>query len=292
MQLILQLMTTAVVTTASYGLVAFGFSLVFSVVRVFHFAHAGIIVVPPYVFYTLSGWVPSALAFVASLAVGVALSFVIELGAYQPMQRRRATGMALLAASLGALTLLHGVIGAIWGTTPLYLDLPIPKGGLSLGPVRLNYLDITMVVVAAIVLGIAIPWLSRSRTGRTLLAVAEEPNVAKTVGISESRARLIAQAIGVCVSTLPMFYIGSRSGLIPTEGLEPLLFAFAGTVVGGLGRIGGSVVGVALLVGIATMSTAWLATFWTVPMAFVILVLFLFGRPTGLFGLPRRSTAL
>ncbi|MGI8483707.1 MAG: branched-chain amino acid ABC transporter permease, partial [Thermomicrobiales bacterium] len=280
MRLLLQLVVAAIVTTAAYGLVALGFSLVFSVTRVLHFAHAGIMVVPPYVYYSLSKHVEPVVALIGALVLGVLLSLIVEEGVYRPMQKRSATSMALLAASLGVLTLLHGLMGAIWGTTPLYLDLPVPRGSISLGSVKLNYLDIAIVIVATVVIAVVLPWLSRSRTGRTLLAVAEEPNVAATVGISERRARQIAQAVGVSVSTLAMLYLGSRSGLIPAMGLVPLLFAFAGAVVGGLGRIDGSIVGVALLIGISTLTTAWLPTFWTVPIAFVVLVVFLFARPT------------
>lgn len=292
MHLVFQLLLTAVVTIAGYGLVTLGFSLVFSVNRVLHFAHGGTILVPGYVYHSVSGRLPFVPALAVALVGGVVVVLAIELGIYWQMQKRNAASLTLLAASIGLLSLVEGVVGAVWGTTPIYLHLPVPSGSFNVGSLRINDLDATLVVVAIVVIGAVLPWIGRSRTGRTLLAVAEERNVALTVGISELRARLITQTLGVCVSSLAVIYLGARVGLTPAMGVIPLLYAFGGSVVGGLGRIGGSIVGVAVIVAISTFATAQLPTFWTLPFAFVVLALFLLIRPTGIFGLPRRSTAL
>ena len=292
MQLFGQLMLTALVTTAAYSLVTVGFSMIFAVARVFHFAHAGLILVPGYVYYAAADTLGVWFALVVALLSGAVAGVLVEDGVYRTLRARSASRMTLLVASLGVMSLLQGAVGAIWGTQPAYLKSPVSSGAFDLGGVRLTVLDLTVVVVAVVAVGALLLWIRHTQQGRAMLAVAEEPAVAATVGISTGRTMRIATSVGTALGGLATLYLGIRSGITPALGDLPLMFAFAGAVVGGLGRIGGSVLGLALLVLISTVATHWVATFWTLPIAFVVLVFFLFLRPEGLLGMPKRSTAL
>lgn len=292
MQLVVQLLLTTLVTAAAYSLVALGFSLVFSVCRVFHFAHAGLILVPGYVYYSTQQALGTVLALVVAVLAGVVAGVAVQDGVYRTLRTREASSMTMLVSSLGVMTLLQGLVGAVWGTEPAYLKSPVPTTMFRVGSVGVTALDLTVIATAVVVVGGVLMWVRHSRRGRAMLAVAEEPDVARTVGISPTSAMRLAAAIGTAVGGLATLYLGVRSGVTPNLGDAPLMFAFAGAVVGGMGRLGGSVLGLSVLVVVSTFATHWVATFWTIPIAFIVLVVFLFLRPQGLLGLPKRSTAV
>lgn len=291
MELILQLLVGAVITTAVYLFVAVGFSLIFAVSRMFHFAHAPIYALSGYVTYSVS----QVAGLVVGILVGVAASVVAAVGCevlvYRTMRRHRASHATLLIASLGLQLLLQGGISSFWSTEPRYLANPLPNRPLTFGPISLTPLELCTVVAAAVVVGATLAFLAWSRAGRALLAVAEEPDMAQVVGISEPRVRMLAFAVGTAIACPAAIMVGLRSGLTPDMGNVPLLFAFAAVVVGGIGSIRGTALGLLLLMLVSGLTVYKLPTYWMQGIAFVILLGFMLWRPRGLLGSAQRASA-
>jgi branched-chain amino acid transport system permease protein len=292
MTLLVHLLIGAVVTLALYSFVAVGFSLIFSVSGMFHFAHASIYPLAGYVCYSVSKPAGLAVGIVAGVAAAAACALVVERLVYQRMRSRRATAETLMISSLGLQILLQGMIGSIWGTEPLYVHNPLPRDTLSAGAFAITPLDLATIAVAAVVVTAALVLLVRTRRGAALMAVAEEPVMASVVGISTRQMRLLAMGAGTAIAAPAAIVAGARTGLTPDMGAVPLLFAFAAVIVGGVGSVRGTVVGLALLLGVAALATYEIPSYWTQGIAFLILLGFMLWRPRGLMGRAQRASAV
>lgn len=292
MQLLVQILLGVVITAAIYSFVAVGFSVIFSVARMFHFAHASIYPLAGYVAYSVdrAAGLPAGIA--AGVIVAVVAAIACELVIYRPMRRRRANAATLMIASLGLQILLQGVIGSVWGTDTVYIANPFPTDAITLGPLAFTELELVTVVIAIIVVAAALTYLGFSKQGRALLAVAAEPSMAQVVGISESRMRLLAFALGTAISTPAAILVAFRSGLVPDVGNVPLLFAFAAVIVGGIGSVRGTILGLLLLLGASGLAVVELPTYWMQGIAFMILLAFMLWRPRGLLGRAQRSSVV
>lgn len=291
MDLLLQLLVGAIITTAVYMFVAVGFSLIFAVSRIFHFAHAPIYVLSGYVTYSVSQVAGLAVGIVVGITAAVLAAIGCEVLIYQTMRRHRASHATLLIASLGLQLLLQGTISSFWSTEPRYLTNPLSNQPVTLGPFSLTRLELCTVGAAVVVVGASLFFLARTRAGRALLAVAEEPDMAQVVGISEPRTRIIAFAVGTLIACPAAIMVGLRSGLTPDMGNVPLLFAFAAVVVGGIGSIRGTALGLLLLMVVSGLAVYKLPTYWMQGIAFVILLGFMLWRPRGLLGSAQRASA-
>lgn len=292
MTLLVHLLTGAVVTLALYAFVAVGFSLIFSVSGMFHFAHASLYPLAGYVCYSISKPAGLVAGIAVGLAAATACALLVELGVYRWVRKRGASAETLMISSLGLQILLQGLIGSVWGTEPLYIDNPLPRSTLSAGPVAITPLDLVAIGIAAVVVVVALVLLVRTRRGVALMAVAEEPVMASVVGISTRRMRLLAMGVGTLVAAPAAIIAGARTGLTPDMGAVPLLFAFASVIVGGVGSLRGTVVGLALLLVVAALATYKIPSYWTQGIAFLILLGFMLWRPRGLMGRAQRASAV
>ena len=147
--LALQLLATGLVTGCALGVVAISFSLVYATTKIFHVAHAGI--------YTLGGYLawslvvhgaPLLLALLVPIAVCAALGALIQSQLYARLERRRATHLVILIASLGALAVIQNIIAAVY--TPNILQFPLPWSSevVVLGPMRLTYTQLLTILVS------------------------------------------------------------------------------------------------------------------------------------------------
>src|SRR5215469_1681699 len=135
--LALQLLVTGLVTGCALGVVAISFSLVYATTKIFHVAHAGIYTLGGYLAWSLIAWrVPLAAAVPVSIAICTVLGALIQSQLYARLERRRATHLVVLIASLGALAVIQNIIAAVY--TPNILQFPLPWSGrvVPLGPVR------------------------------------------------------------------------------------------------------------------------------------------------------------
>jgi branched-chain amino acid transport system permease protein len=207
------------------------------------------------------------------------------------MRRRRAGPATLMVASLGLQILLQGVIGSVWGTEPRYIANPFPSAPVTIGPLSVTVLELFTVGLSAATVLALLSFLAFNKRGRALLAVAEEPQMAQIVGISEQRMRLLAFGLGTLVAGPAAILIGFRSGLAPDMGGIPLLYSFAAVIVGGIGSVRGTILGLLLLLVVSSVAVYNLPTYWSQGIAFIILLGFMLWRPRGLLGRAQRASA-
>ena len=282
----------AVVSVAVYSLVAVGFSVIFSVTRIFHFAHAVIFVLAGYVAFTLTGPLGILPAAVVGTLAGIACALSVELFVYRPIEKRRGGTFTLLMASIGIELFLVGVIGSIWGTAPANYPTSFGSALYALGPFHFSSLDLATVVTAVLLISAFYLWLQRSTLGQKCRAVSDNPAMARALGIGGVKVSCTAVVVGTLVSCPAAVLLGLSNSLAPTMGETPLFIAFAAVLVGGIYSIPGTILGVSMLEIISAFVSYWTTGEWALAITFGITLAFMLWKPSGIFGKIARSTAL
>jgi branched-chain amino acid transport system permease protein len=284
--LLLQLLINGIQLGALYALTAAGFSLIFGATRIFHFAHGSAFAIAAYLFYYLSavagaGWLAATLvAAAAAVLFGVAMDRFV----YAPIQRHEGSFFTVFVASFGVAIVVQNLIGMIFGrgfvavSTPLSRSIEITPG-LYVSPLA----GIAIVCAVAFFFALHL-FLSRTNVGAALRALAENPELVRTYGLSPRRLSTYAFALGSLLVVPSALLTGASSGLNPAVGSDIMLVSLAATIVGGVGSLRGAAFA-GLLLGLGQNLALWrLESQWSDAVTFVVLFLFILFRPSGFFG--------
>lgn len=280
----LQLLVNGLVTGSALGVVAISFALIYATTKIFHVAHAGIYTMAGYLAWSLATrGVPDILSLLIAAAACTVAGGLIQYLLYARLERRRATHLVVLIASLGALAVIQNVLAAIY--SPNILQFPVPWGGnvVSLGSVRLTWTQILTVVLCLGAYAATMWFAHRTILGKRIRAVASNPFLAEITRLRPQSVYVYVVAIGSAIVALPGVLVPFDLGLQPYGGVTPLLTATIAMIAGGVGSISGAFV---LAVGIAVLQNLSLLVMpgeWSIGVTFFIFVIFMLFRPTGLF---------
>jgi len=288
-----QFITTVLTSLSSgaiYALMALALVLVWRSTRVINFAQAGQAVLTTYIGYTViqrtgSYW----LALVVAVISGAIIGAVIDRFFMRPIFKRIKSGpivmIAPVVATLGLLGIIQAIIGFIWGLTNQSIEAPVSTGGYKvMGTViafsSYNLLVLVFVAIAMLLLTLL---FQRTNIGLALRASAYSPEIARLAGIKVDAVRTLGWAIaGASGGLAGMLYIPGYF-LYPNAMDLLLVFGFVAAVLGGLESVFGAVVGAMLLGFAINFSTTYSVPNLFFPPAFIVLVLVLLIKPSGLF---------
>jgi branched-chain amino acid transport system permease protein len=311
MTLFLQELVIGVTVGAIYALIALGYTMVYGIIELINFAHGDIFMIGTFVCVsifaafgiTTSSTAPTGFALVGvllitllgAMAVCAVLGVVIERVAYRPL--RNAPRLAPLISAIGVSLILEDV-GKLWkGITFVSFPQIFPQVFFHIGPIIITSINI-LVIAVALVLMVGLQWLvTRTRTGRAMRAVAQDREAAALMGVNVNRIIAITFFIGAGLAGAAGLIYGLQFGsTIFYLGFTLGLFAFTAAVLGGIGNLVGAMLGGVLIGVIEALSTlipdssnggfglphggaAWHEAF-----IFVVLILILVFRPSGLLG--------
>lgn len=270
-----------------YAIIALGYTMVYGIAKMLNFAHGDVIMVGGYMIFTfmytsnLNPFVALLLAMILCTILGV----VIEKVAYKPL--RGASSLAVLITAIGVSYLLQNVAQLIFGSNPKMFNKILDLGNITLMNGELSIPVSTIVMIATslvIVIGLSI-FIKKTKTGRAMLAVSEDKDAARLMGINVNRTISITFAIGsalAAIASLLMF--NAYPSLIPTSGSMPGIKAFVAAVFGGIGSIPGAMIGGIVLGLVEILGGAYISTQLSNAIVFTILIVALIFKPTGLFG--------
>jgi len=270
------------VTSAIYAMLAVGFTLIFGVARVLNLAHGSFYALGAYGTYVLTSIVGLPLWLAALLAIaGVSLfGVVIEKVLVRPLRYSQlGVLMITLAVSLVVEQALFLIFGSEYRNVPAFIDTKVSIGGVDVAGQRLLTLVIAVVAIGALYL-----FIQRTRLGSAILAISQDAEAAKYMGIPSDRIFSLVMAISAALAALAGVLAGPFLSVQPSMHLLPIVKAFAIVIVGGLGSIPGSILA-ALMLGYAETLVAYLiSTSWTEIVSVLATLLTLVLRPAGIFG--------
>ena len=285
----LQLLVDGLVQGSRIALVAVGFSLIYGVTRTLHLAHGAIITTAAYVVW----WMTAALSAGLTVAFLVAAVVVVLLGVghdmflYRRIRAATTGGFTIVVASLGTGIIIQNLVGILFGfDTKDVRAATVGQAsvGLRLGPVVMPVTDLITVAVTLMLFALLGLLLLRTRIGKQLRAVQDNPQLARVVGIRTPRVYAVTFAIGSLVSMPAAFFIGLSGGLNTTIGFDAMLLALIVVFAGGIGSLLGTLLasfGVGML---QTMSLLVVDSRWEATVTFALLLLLVTVRPRGLLG--------
>ncbi|MFJ7967129.1 branched-chain amino acid ABC transporter permease [Streptomyces sp. NPDC096324] len=282
MQDTLQTLVSGLSLGAVYALVAMGFSLVYRTMGLVNFAHADIAMIGAYAASTfyLTSKLPFAAAMVTAIVVTGAIGLVIE-RVLRPLENKDFDLM--LIGTIGFGIVLQAVAVLIWGTTGRAVPSPLHAAPLDILGIRVRTYDLLVMAVAAIAVVALAFFLSRTKRGAAMQAVAMDHEAATAVGIDVGRSNALAFAIGAGLAALagglvgPMLYVdASLGGALGIKG-------FAAAMLGGFGSIQGAVVG-GVAIGVLDSYAAGHFQGYSVLVTFLVFTVAIMIRPTGIFG--------
>ncbi|MBM5783629.1 MAG: branched-chain amino acid ABC transporter permease [Cyanobacteria bacterium K_DeepCast_35m_m1_288] len=302
---LLQTLLNGAASGGVYALVALGYTLIFSVLGVINFAQGALFSLGGYLTYLLLGgkigvngalpgwglpiglplWLALLLAALGSGAVGL----LVERVAFAPLRRRGAEPLLSLITSLGAGVVLVNLLQLLMGAEGY--AFPQAAAGLAklpesllLGGARIRTIQVLLLAISALAVASLSLWLERSRSGKAMRAVAEDPTTATLLGINSVAVVRLAFLLSGMLAGLGGGLIGMSVSLAgPYFGISYGLKGLAVLVLGGLGSVPGAIVG-GLVMGLAEALIPSEASGWRDALAFAILFAVLVLRPSGLLG--------
>ncbi|MHA7664575.1 branched-chain amino acid ABC transporter permease [Mycolicibacterium sp. HS_4_1] len=299
---------------AIYALVAVGYTLVFGVLRLINFAHSEIFMLGMFGAYfaleMILGFKPSGnaynlgigltifylgVAMVVAMAVSGAAAVGLEVVAYRPLRRRNARGLTFLITAIGMSFVLqefvHFVLPKILkGFGGSNAQQPIilvqPKTQFTLFSANISNVTVVIVVAAVVLALLTDIALNRTKFGRGIRAVAQDPATATLMGVSRERIIMTTFLIGglLAGAAALLYTLKVPQGIIYSGGFLLGIKAFSAAVLGGIGNLRGALLGGLILGIMENYGQAFFGTQWRDVVAFVLLVLVLLIRPTGILG--------
>ena len=287
--LALQLLCNGIVTGCALGIVAVSFSLVYATTKIFHVAHAGVYTMGGYIAWSmLRDGLPAPIAFLVAVAGCTVLGALIQALLYARLERRRATHLVVLIASLGVLAVIQNILAAIYTANILRFDLPWAERVFILpGNVRLTLTQLLTVLLSLAAYAGVMLFVHRSILGKQIRAVASNPFLAEITRLRPHRVHIQVMAIASALVCLPGVLVPLDFGLQPYGGVTPLLTATIAMIAGGVGSTTGAFALAIVIVSLQNMSLLFIPGEWSIGITFFIFVIFMLFRPTGLFAAAR-----
>ena len=270
-----------------YALIALGYTMVYGIILLLNFAHGDIIMVGAYISWIVMSQMglPPALAIVLSIAGCTLLGVLIDKVAYAPL--RDAPRLSILITAIGVSYFLENgaqlVFGADAKVVPTYFDM----ANLQVGDVQLSSVALLIIVVTAVSTAVLTYVVNRTKLGKGMRAVSEDMGAARLMGINVNNTISFTFAVGSALAGIgAVLYSMAYTQASPTMGIMLGTKAFVAAVLGGIGSIPGAVIG-GLLVGLAeTFVSAIGLSVWKDAVVFLMLIIVLVVRPTGILGRP------
>ena len=302
MDIFFQQILNGLVLGSIYALIALGYTMVYGIIQLINFAHGEVLMVGALTSWSCislmqeampwaPGWLVLLLATLIACVVAAALNFVIEKVAYRPL--RNSPRLAPLITALGMSILLQTLAMIIW--KPNYKSYPalLPGTPFEIGGAVITSMQILILGVTVVSLAALMYLVNYTRLGRAMRATAENPRVAGLMGVKPDMVISATFIIGAVLATIAGIMYASNYGTVQhTMGFLPGLKAFTAAVFGGIGNLAGAVIGGILLglieaIGsgyIGTLTGGVLGSHYTDIFAFIVLIIILTLRPSGLMG--------
>lgn len=273
-------------TGSQYALWCVGYGLVYQVLGLMHFAHGDSLLFSIFVASSLMViGVPFWLVVILGCILAAAIAITIERVLYRPIMSRGLTFLAFIAAMAGGYVL-RSLVQVIWGVQPrTFPEGLIPSGVYTIGQIHIGTMQMMNLAVALVVVVVFSFYLSRTRTGQAILAVAQDRYACDLMGISVSKIVALVYGLSGAIGFIGvvLYAVNYRSVAI-SLGFGITMKAFIAAILGGIGSIRGAVFGGLALGLLEAFTAAYISTTLMDAIVTGFLIIFLLFRPYGITG--------
>jgi branched-chain amino acid transport system permease protein len=302
MDIFAQQVLNGLVLGSVYALVALGYTMVYGILGLINFAHGEVVMIGAMValavvlFLTsvspgLSPFLVIIFAGILAILVCMALAFFIERLAYRPL--RNAPRLAPLITAIGISILLQNLAMIIWGRKYKTVPEIFPKETFELYGASITTVQIFIIAISAAIMAGLLVMVHFTKLGRAMRATSESQRVAGLMGINVNKIISVTFMIGAALAAVAGILVAANYSVAHySMGFMLGLKAFTAAVLGGIGNLGGAVLG-GLLLGliesigagyIGDLTGGFLGSHYQDVFAFVVLIIVLVFRPTGIMG--------
>ncbi len=259
-------------------------TIIFNAGNLVNLAQGELLMLGAMTFVTFAVWaqLPFPIALPAAMLSSAVVAMAADRLVLRPIRAARAPIANSIAMTIGLALVLRASSELVWGNTPLPVPSPVAPNAIVVGSVSIAPQSLLIVISA--VLGMGIFWLFFEKTlvGRALQASSTNPDAAWIMGIDVNRIVLLGFGLSGALSGLAGVLIGPITSAVSTMGMMLGLKGFSSAVIGGFGNPAGAVVGGLLLGIVEALASGYVSSGYSTLISFVLLLLVLFLRPSGL----------
>ena len=280
----LQHCLTGISLGGAYALIAIGYTMVYGILRLINFAHGEIFMIAGYFMIFCMSSMPWQLAIPVVILVTILLGVGIERVAYTPL--RTAPRMSIMISAIGVSYLLQNLATYLFTAIPRgYPEIPLLKRIFEIGDVSASLVTFLTPVLTVVLVILLMLLINHTKIGMAMRAVSKDFETSKLMGIKINSVISTTFVIGSALAAIgSVLYFTDRMAVTPFSGTLPGLKCLVAAVFGGIGSIPGAVAG-GFLIGISeTVLVALGYSTFSDAFTFLLLILMLLLKPTGLFG--------
>ncbi len=300
MDIFLQQIINGLTLGCVYAVVALGYTMVYGIIQLINFAHGEVVMIGAMVAFSVIGalaksGLPPLVIVLIGTAVAVPacmlVAYLMERVAYKPL--RGAPRLAPLITAIGISIILQHLAMLVWGRSPIAFPQIIKTQTFEVGGALITSVQIAIILISFALMGALLLLVYRTKLGVAMRATSQRQDIAGLMGIDVNRVISATFVIGAALAAVAGVMIGTYYGQTQYTMGELLgLKAFCAAVLGGIGNLGGAVLG-GILMGlvealgtgyIGDLTNNWFGSNYRDVFAFVVLILVLVFRPSGLLG--------
>jgi branched-chain amino acid transport system permease protein len=287
--MILELIASSLALGAAYALMAIGFVLVLNAVGAVNFAHGDWVVAGGFATVAVAGMLPLPGILLLPLVVAIMMAVGLAVGAiaYLPLRARPPTAVFVSTIAVG-IVIQNGLLAA-FGAAPRATPALLPESGIGIAGLS-EQQAATLVAAVLIIAGIGFV-LERTRLGRWLRASAQDPEIARSLGIPVTAMTLASFTAAAGLAGAAGLMTGHALFMTPTDGGQFMLKAYIAVTIGGWGRISGAVLGAFVIALFDVLFAGLVSYVWAEAALYLTLLAVLALRPQGLLGERERVRA-
>lgn len=293
MDIFLQQLINGLTIGSLYALVALGYTMVYGVMKLINFAHGDLVAFSAYVGLTIfsqffgtsaTSLVNIIIIFILTALVVAVVGVLLERLAYRPL--RGAPRLSAVVSALGASLVIQNAIMLIWGPNmKIFPANLLPNISWTLGNVIISFTQVVILILSAVLMVGLYFFINKTKIGTAIRATAIDQDAAKLMGINVNQIIMIIFVVGSMLGAIGGLFIGIYyRGLTFDMGWLYGLNAFIAAIIGGIGSIPGAMLGGLLLGLFNAMIAGYISTAWAETFTFILLIIILILRPTGILG--------
>jgi branched-chain amino acid transport system permease protein len=279
----LQHLLNALILGGTYALLGIGLTMIFGIMNVVNFTHGELYAFGAYMvfFFVMALHVGFFIALLAAVLLGVLLGGLIELSLLRPL--RGANIDTTMLVMIGAWIVMQNAEQLVWTGIAKSINHPFPIEPLVLGPVSVSWVRVFVFVIAVLLILGSHLLINRTKLGKAMRATFQDRETAALMGVSINAIHTATFALGSGLAAAAGALLGPVFVVTPTMGDLSALKAFAIVIFGGLGSFAGATVGGFILALAEELGAGYVSSGYRDAMGFLIIIVVLLIKPTGLF---------